>query len=119
MNPLPHAACGTANVNGYMPASNFSSANLIYSAYFESSLNQSAQAEQCLQQCYGFGLPGTCKSALLGYNIPTPPGFFSTAGGQLETACLLYSATMDPNTFITAPSGQYVNETAGNIYCPS
>ena len=116
INPLPHAACGTANVNGWMPASNES---LLYSAYFDGFLNQSEQAEQCLEQCYGYGNPGQCKSAFVGYQIPTPPGYFGTNGGDLETACLLYSTYSDPTNFTVAPAGQYLNATAGNIYCPS
>lgn len=119
INPLPHASCGTANVNGFMPAANFSSSNLIYSSYFDGFLSQSAQADDCLEQCNGYGDPGECKSALVAYNVPTPKGYYGTAGGVLETACLLYGAYFTPNDFVTAPAGQYVNETAGNIYCPS
>jgi len=117
MNPLPHAACGTANVHGYMPSANFTSSHLLYSSYFEGTLSQSAQATQCMEQCYGYGTPGQCKSVLVGYQIPTPKGYYGTAGGVLETACLLYSAYLVPTDFVAAPSGQYVNETAGSIYC--
>jgi len=122
INPLPHAAaaaaCSTTGVDGYMPSSNLSSAHLLYSSYFESSLSPADQATQCLQQCYGYGEPGQCKSALVGEQIPTPKGYFGTAGGVLETACLFYDSYMDPTWFVAAPSGQYVNVTAGNIYCP-
>ncbi|KAK5119630.1 hypothetical protein LTR85_007459 [Meristemomyces frigidus] len=119
INPLPHASCGNTTTSGYMPRSNFTAANLVYSAYFEGFLSQSAQATECMQQCYGYGEPGDCKSALVGYSIPTPKGYYGTAGGVLETACLLYGAYMDPTVFVAAPSGQYVNLTAVNIYCPS
>ena len=47
VNLLPHAVCGTANVDGFMPSSTFSNANLLYQAYFESSLSVEAQAKQC------------------------------------------------------------------------
>lgn len=102
-----------------MPSSNFTATHLIYSAYFEGFLSRSTQATECMQQCYGFGNKGDCKSALLGYRIPTPEGYFGTAGGVLETACLLYDAYLNPTMFMTAPAGQYVNTTAMNIYCPS
>jgi len=117
INPLSHASCGTANVSGYAPSANFTAAHQIYSAYFESSLSQSAQATQCMQQCYGFGLEGSCKSALIGSQIPTPKGYYGTAGGVLETACLMYDAYLDPTMFVQALEGQYVNETVHNIYC--
>ncbi|KAK4544136.1 hypothetical protein LTR36_004634 [Oleoguttula mirabilis] len=117
INPLPHASCGNATTSGYMPTSNFTATNLVYSAYFEGFLSQPAQATECMQQCYGFGDKGDCKSALLGYRIPTPKGYYGTVGGDLETACLLYGAYLNPNVFVPAPSGQYVNATAQNIYC--
>lgn len=117
INPLPKASCGTGNVNGYMPSSNFTAANSLYQAYFSSSLSVSDQWTQCSEQCYGYGTPGTCKSALLAYNVPTPEGYYGTAGGDLETACLLYSAYLSPNDFVRAPAGQYMNATAGDIFC--
>ena len=71
------------------------------------------------QQCYGYGNTGDCKASFLGYRIPTPKGYLGTAGGELETGCLLFSAYLDPNTFVKAAAGQYVNATAANIYCPT
>jgi hypothetical protein len=47
LNPLPHANCGTANVDGYMPDPDFTKEYLLYQAYFESSLSLEAQAKQC------------------------------------------------------------------------
>ena len=102
-----------------MPNTNFTNANMVYSAYFESALSPSAQATQCMQQCYGLGLPGACKSAMLAYQVPTPAGLFGTAGGVLGTACLMFGHYMDRSTFIVAPEGQYFNATAENIHCPS
>ncbi|KAK5138430.1 hypothetical protein LTR08_000016 [Meristemomyces frigidus] len=117
-NPFPHASCSNTTANGYMPSSNFTSTHLAYSAYFEGSSSPSAQATQCIQQCYGLGPSGACKSAMLGYQIPTPPGLFGTAGGVLETACLMFDTYLDPHIFVAAPRGQYLNATAKNIYCP-
>ena len=119
INPMPHANCGTANTNGYMVNSDFTTASLLYSAYFEQNLSPSAQAEQCFEQCNGYGNPGQCKSALLAYQVPTPKGYYGTPGGVLEIACLMYTDYLDPNQFVAAPEGQYLNATAVNIYCPS
>ncbi|EMC93701.1 hypothetical protein BAUCODRAFT_26928 [Baudoinia panamericana UAMH 10762] len=112
---LPGSSSGSTNISGYMPSADFTSDNLVYSSYFDSYLNQSAQIQQCREQCYGYG---QCKSALLAYQVPTPAGYYGTAGGVLESACLLYDAYLDENAFVAAPAGQYINETAGNIYCP-
>ncbi|TKA70692.1 hypothetical protein B0A55_06996 [Friedmanniomyces simplex] len=118
INPLPHAA-GVASVNGYMPASNFTTSHLLYAAYFDAPYNQTMQSELCLEQCYGYGYPANCKSALLAYWVPIPKGYYGSSGNEMShTACLLYDAYLDPNLFVAAPSGQYVNETAGSIYCP-
>ncbi|KAK4959879.1 hypothetical protein LTR10_002767 [Elasticomyces elasticus] len=113
INPLPHADCGAGNTNGYMPTSNFSSSHLLYSAYFSANYNQSTQAQMCLEQCYGYGTG--CVSALVAYQV----GYHVSSGNYTSpTACFLYDAYLDPNKFVAAPEGQYVNETAGNIYCP-
>jgi len=116
-NPLPQAGCGIGNVNGYEPSTSFTAANSLYQAYFSSYLSVSDQWTQCSEQCYGYGTPGTCKSAILAYNVPTPKGYYGTAGGVLETACLLYSQYLSPNDFVRAPAGQYTNATGGDIFC--
>lgn len=119
INPLPHAACGTANVNGFMPDPDFVTANLLYQAYFDNSGSAKEQAKQCKEQCYGYGNPGECKSSFVGFKIPVPAGYLGTDGGQLEIGCLLFSEYLDPTTFVASPKGQYQKATAANIYCPS
>ena len=57
-----------------MPTAAFVKDSLLYQAYFESFLPQGQQWTQCKEQCYGYGNPGQCKSAFLGYMIPTPKG---------------------------------------------
>ena len=47
INPLPHANCGTANVNGWMPNSTWVKQNLLYQANFDGFLSNEAQAKQC------------------------------------------------------------------------
>ncbi|KAK4966013.1 hypothetical protein LTR28_003357 [Elasticomyces elasticus] len=134
-NPLPHTA-NTTSISGYMPSSNFTSNHQLYSFYLAASrVNSTAQFQgwcakhrlslielltpdvDSLQQCNGFGTPGTCKSALLAYDVPTPAGFFGTQGGVLEIACFMYSKFLCWSDFVKAPNGTYVNERAGNIRC--
>ena len=50
IDPLPHASCGVANVNGWMPESNFVKQNLIYQAYYEGLGSEADQAKVCKQQ---------------------------------------------------------------------
>lgn len=118
LNPLPHANCGTANVNGWAPSTNFYTAHKLYESYFEGFLPAATQAKQCKQQCYGYGNKGECKSSLVAYRVPVPKGYFGTAGGQLETACLLFDRHLTPASFVEAEEGTYVNATAASIYCP-
>ncbi|KAK0357434.1 hypothetical protein LTR94_000468 [Friedmanniomyces endolithicus] len=102
INPLPHAKCGhtgVGTVNGYMPAPNFTASHLAYAAYFDAPYNQTFQSKLCLEQF--------------------PKGYYGSPGNETSpTACLLYDAYLDPNRFVAAPDGKYVNETAGSIYCP-
>lgn len=130
INPLPHISNTTESLNrcgkglpaGYMPPANFSDNHLVYQAYFDQPFySPEEQAMQCLQQCFGFGGPGLdCKTAMLAYQVPTPKGWLGTEGGNVAaTACMMFDTYLDPNMFIMAPAGQYINETVGNLYCPS
>lgn len=119
-NPLPHASqyCGNGTVSGYKPSANFKASHQIYDYYLPAPTGETlnAQWSGCLEQCNG--LDG-CVSALLAYNAPTPAGYYGTTGGVLEIGCLMFNASMTPNNFVAAAKGHYVNETAGNIYCPA
>lgn len=119
INPLPHAACGISNVNGYKPDPAFAKANLLYEAYFTTGLSQAEDAKQCKQQCYGYGTTGECKSSFVGYQVPTPKGYQGTTGGSLETGCLLFKEYLTPLDFVASAEGRYLNATAASIYCPS
>lgn len=117
-NPLPHASahCGNGTTNGWMPSPAFTASNQIYSFYLEQPDFESttSRAQGCLEQCHG--LDG-CVSALLAYNAPKPKGYYGTAGGQLDVGCMMFNVSLTPKDFVFAPKGQFVNETAGNIYC--
>ena len=119
INPLPHASCGTANVNGLKPNPAFVKANLLYEAYFEASGTPESQAIECKRQCYGYGNSGECKSSFLAYKVPVPAGYEGSSGGQLETGCLLFKSYLTPNDFIALDAAHYQSETAANIYCPA
>ncbi|KAG9723182.1 hypothetical protein KCU73_g13775, partial [Aureobasidium melanogenum] len=54
----------------------------------------------------------------MAYSAPLPKGWLGLAGGELEVGCFMYNQTLTPLDFVVAEKGQYVNATAGNIYCP-
>ena len=115
INPLPHASkhYGNGTVNGYQPSQNLLKSQ-VYSTYLSEPDYETLgdRWEGCLEQCNGFA---GCKSALLAYNVPTPKGYYYTAGGVPSVACLFFNRTATPNDFVAATKDQYVNETAANL----
>jgi len=110
-NPLPSPIAAET----YIPNANDV---LLYSAYYSSpSSNKTALAEQCLQQCYGYGNKGECRTAYWAENVPVPAGYYGSPGGQLSTACLFYNETLVTTDFLVAPEGQATTPFAGNIQC--
>lgn len=107
-NPLPHS-------NGYMAKPSFVSANRAYAAYFDTTRESSAITLQCFEQCNGVS---GCKSAFLGYRIPTPEGYYGTSGGSLAIGCIMFTKFLGPEDFVPAPEGQYRNISAVNVSCP-
>jgi hypothetical protein len=92
--------------------------DILYSSYYPSyTSNTTAMAQQCLQQCYGYGYHVECKTAYWAENMVVPAGYYGTAGGQLETACLMFSRALTSDDFVAAPEGQGTGATAGNIAC--
>lgn len=120
LNPMPKqpATCGNGTVDGMMPSAKFVAASQIYSFYLGQPDFETINTrwEGCLEQCNG--LEG-CVTAFLGYSVPTPAGYYGTAGGVPSVGCLMFNTTLTPLDFVAAPAEQYVNATAGNIYCPS
>ncbi|KAF2824193.1 hypothetical protein CC86DRAFT_51701 [Ophiobolus disseminans] len=111
-NPLP-----TSGATTYQPVPLTSNA-LLYSAYYPSfSSNKTLMAEQCLQQCYGYGNHVECKTAFWAENIVVPAGYYGTPGGQLSTGCIMFSRTLTDSDFVAAPEGQATDAFAGNIAC--
>lgn len=74
-------------------------------------------AEQCLQQCYGYGTHVECKTAFWAENLVVPAGYYGTPGGQLSTGCLLFSQALTSSDFVAAPEGQATDAFAGTIAC--
>ena len=92
--------------------------DMLYSSYYPSyTSNTTAMAQQCLQQCYGYGYHVECKTAYWAENVVVPAGYYGTAGGQLETACLMFSRALTGDDFVAAPEGQGTSATASNIAC--
>ncbi|CAE7175354.1 hypothetical protein P3342_007944 [Pyrenophora teres f. teres] len=121
ITPIP----STCAVTSPMPASNASympapatKNDVLYSAYYSAfSSNTTAMAQQCLEQCYGYGYHVECKTAYWAQNVAVPAGYYGTAGGQLETACVMFSRALTSDDFVVAPEGQGTDAVAGNISC--
>ncbi|KAF2790194.1 hypothetical protein K505DRAFT_352113 [Melanomma pulvis-pyrius CBS 109.77] len=112
-DPVPTATSDET----YLPAPAADDA-LIYNAYYPSpSTNKTALSEQCLQQCYGYGNIGECKTAYWAENVPVPVGYYGSPGGQLETACLFYNRPLQAADFVVAPEGQATDVSVGVIQC--
>jgi hypothetical protein len=111
-DPLPASSSAS-----YVPAPSTSNA-LLYSAYYPSfSTNKTAMAQQCLEQCYGYGYHVECKTAFWAENIVVPAGYYGTAGGQLSTGCLFFNRPLMNGDFVPAPEGQGTHSFARNIAC--
>ncbi|KAH8706135.1 hypothetical protein GQ44DRAFT_777799 [Phaeosphaeriaceae sp. PMI808] len=111
-NPLP-----ASSSSSFIPAPFMANA-LLYSAYYPSfSTNTTAMAEQCLQQCYGYGYHVECNAAFWAENLIVPSGYFGTEGGQPATGCLFFNKTLSISDFINAPEGQATDAFARNIVC--
>lgn len=118
--PIP-STCVISNPNpspspaDFLPTPSTSSASL-YSAYYPSnSANTTQMAEQCLQQCYGYGDHTECKASFFAENVLIPDG--QTGAGQLSAVCLLYTRALVKEDFEGAPEGQGTGAWTRNLAC--
>jgi hypothetical protein len=111
-NPLP-----TSDAATYQPAPSTDSSRLYYAYYGSFSDNKTAMAEQCLQQCYGYGGPIKCKATFWAENLVIPAGYYGTPGGGLSTGCIMFQRPLESGDFVPAPAGQATDAFAGNIAC--
>lgn len=101
----------------FLPAASAKSAEL-YAAYYPSfTTNTTQMSQQCLEQCYGFGTSTECKGSFWAENVPVPAGYYGSAGGQLETACVFYTRALTEDDMEAAPKGQGTSASARNIAC--
>jgi hypothetical protein len=112
----PYAKTASAP-SDFMPAASAKSVQL-YAAYYPSpSSNTTQMAQQCLEQCYGYGTSTECKGAFWAENVPVPAGYYGSPGGQLETACVFYTRALTAVDLEKAPAGQGTSAYARNIAC--
>jgi hypothetical protein len=111
-NPFPDSSSAS-----YIPGPSTNDA-LFYSAYYPSfSTNKTEMAQQCLEQCYGYGYHIECKTAFWAENLVVPAGYYGTPGGQLSTGCLFFSRELTSSDFVAAPVGQATDAFVRNIAC--
>ncbi|KAF1960837.1 hypothetical protein CC80DRAFT_265616 [Byssothecium circinans] len=122
--PIP-STCTVSNPRSatpatFLPSAELQSTALLYSAYYPSPTSNKTQlAEQCLQQCYGYGNHVECKAAFWAENVVVPPGYYGSPGGQLMTACLMYSRAVTEADFTQAPKGEGTDAYTRNLACPA
>ena len=110
--PLP-----SAPATSYQPGPS-AQADLLYSQYYSlPGTENSKLAQQCLEQCYGYGTHVECKSAFWANNVVIPAGYYGTPGGDLSTGCLMFKRALTSEDFVVAPAGQATDAFAGNIAC--
>jgi len=113
INPLPSPTADET----YLPGPSANDAVLYYAYYPSPTTNKTALSTQCLEQCYGYGNTGECKTAYWAENVPVPAGYYGSPGGQLETACLFFNRALVAGDFVIAPTGEATTPFAGNIIC--
>lgn len=92
--------------------------DILYSAYYPApSTNITMMSLQCLEQCYGYGDGSQCKTAFWAEKMPVPKGYYGSAGGKLETACLFFTRALGEDDFVSAPDGQASNAFAWSLQC--
>lgn len=119
ITPIP-SSCAIYNpVSAESPAfipSSVAEGALLYSAYYPSnSADTTEMAEQCLEQCYGYGYHTECKASYWAENVVIPEGY--RGAGQLSTACLLYTRALSVDDFVIAPEGQGTSAYTRNLAC--
>lgn len=116
-DPHTQSTTPSSDPSAFLPAASVKSVEL-YAAYYPSpSSNKTQLAQQCLEQCYGYGTSTECKGAFWAENVPVPAGYYGSAGGQLETACVFYTRALTGGDFEAAPEGQGTSAYARNIAC--
>ncbi|KAF2264048.1 hypothetical protein CC78DRAFT_253526 [Lojkania enalia] len=111
-HPLPST---TSSDQTYKPCSSTDDVSL-YSAYYPSfSTNTTFMAEQCLQQCYGYGDHTECKAAYWAENLVIPEGY--RGAGGIATGCLFYTRELHESDFVVAPANRATTPFAANLKC--
>lgn len=115
-DPYPQST-STSAPPSFLPAAAAKSVEL-YAMYYPSpSTNTTQMAEQCLQQCYGYGTSTECHAAFWAENVAVPAGYYGSPGGNLETACIFYTRALTEADLEVAPEGQGTEAYARNIAC--
>ena len=122
--PIPDT-CSTPSITPATPtwafktSPEFATANLVYSYSLpaESSVDDSTASQQCLEQCYGFGDPGECKSILYAHDVE-----YNIHGSTGKgTSCQMFRERITPEVLqpVTDGSYAYTAAKAVDIDCPS
>lgn len=110
--PRGHPQSTTTAKKSYRPKDKFAK-HLVYSwdQPLSPSTNYKTIWSQCLEQCNGLS---NCKSAYMGYQIPSLPRY-GGPGGVLGVGCRMYDATFTSSDYVTMLNGTYVHAIAADL----
>jgi len=105
----------TSAPSAFIPAASSSEIQLYAMYYPPYTSNSTQMAQQCLEQCYGYGDSTECKGAYWANQVLVPEGYYGS--GTLETACVFYTRALAADDLVAAPEGQGTDAKARNIVC--
>ncbi|KAF2662352.1 hypothetical protein K491DRAFT_772936 [Lophiostoma macrostomum CBS 122681] len=120
--PIPSSCTVTPLIptnptQGYLPAAE-AYITLLYSAYYPSpSSNKTELAQECLEQCYGYGDSTECKTAYWAESVEVPSSYYNSPPGTYETACLFFKERLDDTDFTPDAEGHGTSPYAATITC--
>lgn len=108
---------GQMRNESYVPTASASN-DILFSVYYPApSTNTTTMSLQCLEQCHSYGDGSQCKTAFWAEKMPVLEGYYGSPGGQLETACLLFTRVLGDNDFMAASEGQASHAFAWSLRC--
>ena len=120
--PIP-STCSLERVNpvhpapAFKPSPAFAAANQVYAYYLpqDTTFDEGAEYEKCLQSCYGFGEKGTCVGSVWAHNV----SYTAYGTPNVGTACLFFGKPLVEADLEAVTDGSYSGARAVNIKCPA
>ena len=87
----------------------------MFTEYLPTYYNNTYSRQVCLEQCYGYGNPGDCVSALWASNVT-----YTAYGVQnVGVVCDMFSQKIAAQDLVLVTNGEYLDARATDINCPT